>query len=65
MVKVVDFWDVVMLNGYHNVRIKSHSTDEVLAFFDSSEGLEKSGYSDYKIKHFATDWNSKTYILFV
>ena len=65
MKTVLDFYDTVMYNENHKIRIKSGQTDLVLAYFEDYEGLEKSGYKDSVITGFATDWENKIYILWV
>lgn len=65
MITVADFWDMIMLNEFHNVLIKSVDTDDRLVYVEDSEALQRSKYDNYVIKHLATDWENRVYILWV
>lgn len=65
MITVSQFYEMVMLNEWHILEIKSHDTDAKIDGIIRVEHLENSPYKDYEIKHFATDWNKRVYILWV
>lgn len=62
---VSQFYDMVMLNQYHNIYVKSQETDEIVDRIISVSDIENSPYKDHEIKHFATDWETRFYILWV
>lgn len=62
---VSQFYDMIMFNRYHNIYIKSEETDEIIDIIVSASQLVTCLYSDCEIKGFATDWETRFYILWV
>ena len=62
---VQDFYDMIMFNSFHNIHIKDQKTDEVVDTITNVNQLVKSKYSNKLIKGFATDWETRFYILWV
>lgn len=62
---VKEFFEKVFLNEYHNIRVKSSDTDKVICEANSLEDIIFFGVEDKTINDFATDWEKRTYILWV
>lgn len=62
---IKQFYDMVFLNSYHNIRVKSSETDKVIAEFSKTTGKKAQSLLDKEIKEFATDWEKRIYILWV
>ena len=62
---VQDFYDMIMFNSFHNIHIKDSKTDEVVDTIRNVNELVKSKHSNKLIKGFATDWETRFYILWV
>ena len=62
---VSQFYDMVMFNQFHNIYVKSQETDGKIDTIISVEHLENSPFKDHEIKGFATDWETRFYILWV
>lgn len=62
---VVAFFDMVFLNEYHNIRVKSRETDKIIVEFNKIKGKKVENILEKEIKEFATDWENHTYILWV
>lgn len=56
---------MVMFNQYHKIYVKSELQDVIVDTITTVEQLEKSRYKDDTIKGFATDWETRFYILWV
>lgn len=59
---VGEFFDMVSLNEYHNIRLKDDETDKVVEEF--SNGVADA-YFNKVIKGIATDWIERVYILWI
>lgn len=62
---VEKFFEKVLLNEFHNIRIKSAEKDSIICEFNTLQEMERSGIKDKEIVDFATDWDNKIYILWI
>ena len=62
---VGQFYDMVFLNEYHNIRVKSSETDKTITEFSRSTEVKDESLLDKEIKEFAPDWEKRIYILWV
>ena len=62
---VSEFYHMVMLNEFHNIYVKSQETDGKIDTIIGLHHLINSPFKYHEIKHFATDWETRFYILWV
>ena len=62
---VEQFYEMVMFNQYHNIYVKSEASDEIIYTIKTVDDLMRCPYSHNFIKNFATDWETRFYILWV
>lgn len=62
---VGEFFSKVLLNDYHNIRVKSADIDKIICEFNNCSDMEKYDVENRVIQEFATDWTNKIYILWV
>ena len=59
------FFEKALLNGFNSIKIKSADKDSVICEFSNMKDMERYGIKDKEIKDFGTDWENKTYILWI
>ena len=64
-ITVGQFYEMVMLNKNHNLKIKSQETDKIICNIHDLDSLERSKLEKKEIKMFATDWENKVYVIWV
>lgn len=62
---VSEFYDMVLLNMNHRLRIKEMETDVILDNIESVKSLENSKYKNKEIKHLSTDFVNRIYVLWI